>query len=542
MLESISLSNYRGIRKKKEFLLKPITILIGPNNSGKSSLIKSVLLLKENSSDIEILQILNGDHKLGNFSSLLSEGSHKKTVEFEIPLFIPSIGYAKIKLQYKGKSNNINNGLISRLEISKQYYSGKKKNILSIEEIEYWPVSNYIQSLNFKINYFTYYGFLKLETETSIEQQIKKNAKEENSFIKPLHHKFLELEKLKEFSTLKYDSGSPLFNFNIKNENLDRSNFDKKNQNQKLDIKFLKFYSTLRQCRLNPEEDYTVLDALFSALRNDFSAPSNLFPNERAELIKFKELHNITKIEPTVNGVLFFDKVRNDINETLKIYKTQFNNISYLSSSSTEQERLFTDGGNNYFQSILTRYLESPNYERGRKFIDDWMKTLGLIEQNQSIVINRIAQSAFEIIIKEKNSNKNKNLADCGYGVTQILTLLIEFAIGKRNQYIIEEPEANLHPALQSKLADLFASLKYSKFIIETHSEYMVRKFQYLVAKGELKKEDIIIHYFWKDKKGNHCKSIELKDNGGLTDTFEKGFYDESNLIQLETYLLNSHN
>jgi predicted ATPase len=49
---------------------------------------------------------------------------------------------------------------------------------------------------------------------------------------------------------------------------------------------------------------------------------------------------------------------------------------------------------------------------------------------------------------------------------------------------LIEEPESNLHPALQSKLAVFFVELanKYNKqIIIETHSEYIIRKIQYVV-------------------------------------------------------------
>ena len=50
---------------------------------------------------------------------------------------------------------------------------------------------------------------------------------------------------------------------------------------------------------------------------------------------------------------------------------------------------------------------------------------------------------------------------------------------------LLEEPEANLHPAFQSKLADLFSEVAVDyeqQLIVETHSEYMVRKFQYLVV------------------------------------------------------------
>ena len=85
-------------------------------------------------------------------------------------------------------------------------------------------------------------------------------------------------------------------------------------------------------------------------------------------------------------------------------------------------------------------------------------------------------------------------LADLGYGYHQVIPILIQIIINYRdsqnesaiipggceeNVIIIEEPESNLHPNLQSLLADLFidAASKFKiQFILETHSEYLVRK------------------------------------------------------------------
>ena len=58
----------------------------------------------------------------------------------------------------------------------------------------------------------------------------------------------------------------------------------------------------------------------------------------------------------------------------------------------------------------------------------------------------------------------------------------------------IEEPEIHLHPKYQSLLADMFleAYKTYNiHFIIETHSEYLIRESQVLVSKmGFVNNED----------------------------------------------------
>lgn len=107
---------------------------------------------------------------------------------------------------------------------------------------------------------------------------------------------------------------------------------------------------------------------------------------------------------------------------------------------------------------------------------------------------------------------------------------------------IIEEPEANLHPNLQSKLADIFAiTLKYIpyiKFVIETHSEYFIRKLQYLTAKNEIAPNQSVIYYFNADKyvtaQEPKVKKIEINNRGSLSDTFGPGFYDETARLQFD--------
>jgi ABC-type lipoprotein export system ATPase subunit len=110
----------------------------------------------------------------------------------------------------------------------------------------------------------------------------------------------------------------------------------------------------------------------------------------------------------------------------------------------------------------------------------------------------------------------------------------------KRKLFIIEEPESNLHPNNQSKLADLFidAAWKFGhQFVIETHSEYFVRKLQYYVATGKIDPKVVQIYYF--DQNNNRqtsIRSVNILKDGSLTDNLGTGFYDESDKIALELY------
>lgn len=60
MLSNIKLNNFKSFSSETEIPLAPITLIYGPNSSGKSSIIQSLLALK---------QTLIGNNKNGEFIS-----------------------------------------------------------------------------------------------------------------------------------------------------------------------------------------------------------------------------------------------------------------------------------------------------------------------------------------------------------------------------------------------------------------------------------------------------------------------------------------
>ena len=144
------------------------------------------------------------------------------------------------------------------------------------------------------------------------------------------------------------------------------------------------------------------------------------------------------------------------------------------------------------------------------------------------------------------------NLADKGMGSIQLMILLFRIATkmaeagigygGKTviSLLIIEEPEQNLHPMLQSELADFFYSLNKNygfQFIIETHSEYLIRKSQVIVAREHFASQEELIKespfkviYFPGD--GKLPYDMLYRPDGKFSNEFGHGFFDEaSNLV-----------
>ncbi len=176
------------------------------------------------------------------------------------------------------------------------------------------------------------------------------------------------------------------------------------------------------------------------------------------------------------------------------------------------------------------------------KFVRKWINTEEF-EIGESFSIEMHAGEAYEVMVS--SNGVYIPLADKGMGSIQAMLLILRLATiihktqrdNKDYTVIIEEPELNLHPALQSKLAALFHEVYKDfkiNFIVETHSEYLIRKTQLIVKNNEYEvkpnENPFSVLYFDKDL---IQWNMNYREDGKFIEEFGKGFYDESSLLTL---------
>jgi predicted ATPase len=119
--------------------------------------------------------------------------------------------------------------------------------------------------------------------------------------------------------------------------------------------------------------------------------------------------------------------------------------------------------------------------------VGHWLKVLKLAD---SLKIRGAAKklNLFEVDLKLSSGEQLNNLVDVGFGISQVLPVLVQGLLMRRGGiYIVQEPEIHLHPDAQAGLADFFIFLACQgvKCIVETHSEYLLLRLRRRLAEGK---------------------------------------------------------
>ena len=114
------------------------------------------------------------------------------------------------------------------------------------------------------------------------------------------------------------------------------------------------------------------------------------------------------------------------------------------------------------------------------------------------------------------------NIADVGFGVSQILPVVVALLKAEPGQLVyLEQPEIHLHPKAQVALAELLANAanRGVRVVAETHSALLVLAVQALMAEKELSPEAAILHWFRRDQDGvTKISTAELDQQGAYGD------------------------
>ncbi len=661
-LNFFGIDNFKVFKDLNRFDLKPITVLVGTNSSGKSSLSKGILSLKDSFEKIKYRPntrqnkeqesihtgtieklFFQSDLNLGNFSTCVNNKSNRSDITFEFPMNFNILKDSfLIRFVYQNSTNALQNGVLKSIviihletNIDVFNYNEENKSL----RIKFSFLKEKLDNEEQKITKVLSISKQIIELEKCyrgpewtniIPQEIQlqiEDLKKQQQAICPDYQLHLSWSNIQErfpyLSNLSvghegvdihfvenYGSNLPLINFPFlfseeylrsisQYFGMDEEEFDTMiGLNHELLSEFPKIHETpvsyINELVLQCLDEHILRDkynlqyaTLGSILRNYLVDSSLLNINKmisksygfRGDIIskliqKEPLLERVNNLDIILNNIIvnsdekqlftdtltlvndfIYESVGNALNKLGQSYKSTY----FIPAVRTKMERFFSIGnGGSYLQEVLYLLHQTKLNKEAQQFIVSYLQKFGIAD---GIDLNLSEDSSGTKVFLLKDG-KRLELADVGYGVAQVLPIILKLGylisintpippfddeeLGWHDStIIIEEPETNLHPALQSKLADMFVECykEYSiQFIVETHSEYLIRKLQYLTAKKEFKADDSVIYYF-NDPNNipvgeQQVKKIEILEDGSLSDDFGSGFFDEADNLSINLFNL----
>lgn len=244
------------------------------------------------------------------------------------------------------------------------------------------------------------------------------------------------------------------------------------------------------------------------------------------------------------------------INSILKGFDSEFFYLGPLrrspSRSYSRTAHLLSVGSTGeHTPSVLANLKSRASKERSRekpqgKRLEQLNRWIDLIFPG-----SKINAKSLEELVKleiEREGGSKEVISDVGFGFSQVLPILVQAAVMPANStLLIEQPELHLHPSAQTKFAEIISEASQSgrRFIIETHSEHIVRGLQISISNkrsrrgsltNRLDREDLKIIYI--PRSPQQVKVMEIDEWGEFLEAWPPGFFDEA--YQASMRLLNN--
>ncbi len=228
-----------------------------------------------------------------------------------------------------------------------------------------------------------------------------------------------------------------------------------------------------------------------------FAGKISVYRKNISQFIPVKLLDNDKHLK---NGQRYLQPfiVSNEANRDLDAF---FRSMSHIGPSRTEPKRLYTQSGaaphevGKYGQWAVDEILLSKEM---RFLVKKWFKEFNISSEFKLEELRK-GSRRYEILLKDYHTGTWVTIADVGFGVSQLLPIIVECFNPDSSTLLIEQPEIHLHPKGQASMGDLLVdsvnNLKKS-IIVETHSDLIISRVCTHVVKGDISPDDVAIYYF----------------------------------------------
>lgn len=510
-MNEIGFRNFRRFKELNSLPLGGINLFVGGNNAGKSTVVKGVLLLLDFLKNQKI-----SSSNLFETPKFRFDGPEAHDVN------IDTFGRA---LCWKAKEKEIVfNAAIEEFFVEVCIYSNSP-NEVGYADVKYIKLEDQKTGLKFVFDVAN--GKVLVSSYIEQRMEIQKRIEELEMELKRME---VELDRMSELE-LNEENGNKMLDRIAQKSHIEAA---LKELRKKLESEGIGIETRLQQSLSSSSYSY-----VYSYLQG---------------LLEFVEIYaKRKKSEKTEIGqkdLAWLEQHLSDFNDVCNRFEHAVQKISveYLYSHNANQRVIYNKKDENDYvsKSIYEIYNQriTSKSEIG-KIVLSWLKDFCAVDDYK---VTTIQGEACQFVLK--SNGKWIDLADMGRGTIQLVILFVRLAsIIKKYQgktdapiVLVEEPEQNLHPALQSKLTDLLYQVYDEfniRFVVETHSEYLVRKCQVIVAEcikqGKFMIENNPFKVFFFDEKEGPYQMV-FRENGRFSNEFKSSFYNEASSLAFELF------
>lgn len=513
-MKEIRIEGLRSLKDSTYIPIKPLTILLGENSSGKSTFLRTFPLLRQSVESSTRGPILwyGSFVDFGTFDDAVSKFSEDKVVSFSFLL--------DVKKVTKHIPNRFSRGLsdgdvIVKLSVTSD--SKDKSTRASEIEIEY-------KKNKIKIVFNKNGKILKTEvngidlTEYFTQALALSNGNRHNLFPR------IRFSELVHYGMVSDD----FVNNSIKNALIETLNpYLHNNTNRD------KFIQSLLMLSISDKDDF------FDSLKE--------FSDSRVWKRKIGELNSEREEIKKISALLFAMRSPQILICLDAYIGNILSDVKYIAPLRATAERYYRSQD----LSVKEVDFQGKNLAMFIKNLTDTEKLKYKEWLNENFNFNLLVSSDgghLSLRLQYINSESSYNITDMGFGFCQILPIItqvwyssIEKTFSERGYFrnnnseyiIIEQPELHLHPRFQAKLVDAFVKvIKLSKdkkinLIIETHSETIINQIGHQIYNEMIDKKDVSVILFEK-KSPDHPTNVKLSsfDDDGRLVNWPWGFFE----------------
>lgn len=471
MLKSISLENYKCFKEKTDIDIAPLTVLCGVNSSGKSSILKSLLMLKQSyESELPYNEMTFNSKWVDNgyFEDIIYHDDTTTIEEIEN-------GEFKITTSFSLRDTSDNDGSnpVKRQDI----YSFKdfKKLFFLTRKIDQFVITTTItvkKGIPSNNNQFNIY----IENNKIVSYRVDIDFLRNNELIELKQPCFIELKK--------------------------KGNTEREY--------FLSFSNIPNYDRTSNKYFYDFVD--------NFSCKCY-----------FSNMHLTNIYKDNMSSKM--RNIKSNLLSIIQVSASQFDGINFIAPLRQQPERRYLLNGNvasvgisgentpillaRDYKKKKTDVLPPINYDNGKIEFKIKKDTLGNLVSNwmNYLDLGELSLSGKDGFV-ELNINQH-NIVDVGFGVSQSLPIIVQGLYMEKDQtLLLEQPEIHLHPEMQLQMADFLIALAKNEknVIVETHSDHFINRIIHRVMQNYEELNKIVKIYIVEKKENENYSTVRLKE------------------------------